>query len=403
MRLLRVHKSVTFNALSLMTATVATNALGLVFWTFAARLDAPRIVGRAAAAVAALTLLATISQLNLTNVFVRLLPSAGRLGWRLIARGYLAVIALSLLWVPCMSLSGLGAGVVRGGTARAGGVRGRRPGAGDFRAAGLRADRAPPGSVGGDREHLVRHGQARPAAGARAAADRRRDCDLVGRARRCGGDRDQRAAVLAGPARGGAYRGHVACTPPPDVVRRRRICGAIWATATTQVMPLIVVWRLGPAQVAYFTLPWLISMGITVLLWNVASAFVVELAGAHEHSSALLHRTLMLWAGVVTGALLVCVFAAGPLLSLAGASYAAHGTELLRLIGCSRSLHCSGRRVLHADVDRPARLAAGRVPSCLRRRPAQPRPWCCCRTWAWSPSDGPISESRRWPRSRRCR
>ena len=76
MRLLHVHKSVTFNALSLMTATVATNALGLVFWTFAARLDAPRIVGRAAAAVAALTLLATISQLNLTNVFIRLLPSA---------------------------------------------------------------------------------------------------------------------------------------------------------------------------------------------------------------------------------------------------------------------------------------------------------------------------------------
>ena len=39
---------------------------------------------------------------------------------------------------------------------------------------------------------------------------------------------------------------------------------AVCATATTQLMPLIVVWRLGPAQVAYFTLPWLISMGITL-------------------------------------------------------------------------------------------------------------------------------------------
>jgi len=110
---------------------------------------------------------------------------------------------------------------------------------------------------------------------------------------------------------------------------------AVWATAATQLMPLIVVWRLGPSQVAYFTLPWLISMGITLLLWNVASAFVVELAGAHERSSELLQRTLLLWAGVVTAALVVCVFAAGPLLSLSGASYAAHGTELLRLIGCS--------------------------------------------------------------------
>ena len=103
MRLLRVRPSLTFNAVSLMTATVATNALGLVFWTEAARLDTPQVVGRAAAAVAALTLLATISQLNLTNVFIRLLPNAGRLGRRLIARGYLAWWRSRWRSGPCMS------------------------------------------------------------------------------------------------------------------------------------------------------------------------------------------------------------------------------------------------------------------------------------------------------------
>lgn len=113
MRLLRERRSLTFNALSLMTATVATNALGLVFWTEAARIGTPRVVGRAAAAIAALTLLATISQLNLTNVFVRLLPSAGRLGRRLIARGYLAVVTLSLAVGAVYVFSGLGDGVVR--------------------------------------------------------------------------------------------------------------------------------------------------------------------------------------------------------------------------------------------------------------------------------------------------
>ena len=41
MRLLRERRSLTFNALSLMTATVATNALGLVFWTEAARIGTP--------------------------------------------------------------------------------------------------------------------------------------------------------------------------------------------------------------------------------------------------------------------------------------------------------------------------------------------------------------------------
>jgi O-antigen/teichoic acid export membrane protein len=38
---------------------------------------------------------------------------------------------------------------------------------------------------------------------------------------------------------------------------------------------------------------------------------------------------------VVTAALVVCALGAEPLLSLAGAPYAAHGAELLRLIGCA--------------------------------------------------------------------
>ncbi|MBV9005008.1 MAG: hypothetical protein JO181_10150, partial [Solirubrobacterales bacterium] len=95
MRLPRVRRSLTVNAAALMTGTIATNALGVVFWTAAAHLRAPAIVGRAAAGVAALTLLATVSQLNLTNVFVRLLPAAGRFSRQLVARGYLAVIVLA--------------------------------------------------------------------------------------------------------------------------------------------------------------------------------------------------------------------------------------------------------------------------------------------------------------------
>jgi len=111
--------------------------------------------------------------------------------------------------------------------------------------------------------------------------------------------------------------------------------GSLAATTTVQLMPLIVAWRLGAAQLAYFTLPWLSSMGITMLLWNVASSFVVELAGARAPSRALLHRSLVLWTMVSIGALAVCVLAADPLLALAGGRYAVHGAALLRLIGCS--------------------------------------------------------------------
>jgi hypothetical protein len=75
-RLPRVPKGLTVNALALMTATLGANALGLVFWAVAAHLRQPAIVGRASAAIAALTLLSMIAGLNLTNVIIRLLAAA---------------------------------------------------------------------------------------------------------------------------------------------------------------------------------------------------------------------------------------------------------------------------------------------------------------------------------------
>ena len=103
------------NALALMTATIGANGLGLVFWAVAAHLRPPDIVGQASAAIAALTLLAMIAQLNLSNVIVRLLPAAGRLGTSLVARTYLVVVFLSLVAGLVYCVSGLGRHVVTGG------------------------------------------------------------------------------------------------------------------------------------------------------------------------------------------------------------------------------------------------------------------------------------------------
>jgi O-antigen/teichoic acid export membrane protein len=111
--------------------------------------------------------------------------------------------------------------------------------------------------------------------------------------------------------------------------------GNICATAAVQLMPLLVLWRLGAAAAAYFTLPWLISMGISFLMWNVASSLVVEIGGARGSSDELLRRSLLLWGAIVLGALVVCGLGAHPLLELAGSGYAAHGAALLRLVGLS--------------------------------------------------------------------
>jgi O-antigen/teichoic acid export membrane protein len=329
-------KSLTVNALSLMTATIATNALGLVFWAEATRLRSPAVVGRAAATVAALTLLATIAQLNLTNVFVRLLPTAGHLGKRLIGSGYLAVVAVALLVDSAYVTSGLSSRVVTGGWAAhalfvlgvavlaifalqdsvltalrlAPWVTIENVSFAVCKLALLPALVLLPMGGGGIVVSWVI-----PAAVAVIAITVLLFTRILSRLQDADGALPDRRRLLSFVA--GEYAGN--------------LC----ATATVQLIPLIVVWRLGAAQVAYFTLPWLISMGITMLLWNVASSFVVELAGRRAHTNTLLERSLALWAAIVIGALAVCVLGAHPLLELAGHRYAAHGAELLRLIGLS--------------------------------------------------------------------
>ena len=333
LRLPRVPKGLTVNALALMTATIGANGLGLVFWAVAAHLRPPDIVGQASAAVAALTLLSMIAQLNLTNVIVRLLPAAGRLGTYLVGRAYLVVIFLSLVAGLVYCASGLGRHVVTGGWAQYVEFTVAVPVLAVFALedSALTALRLAPWVAAENISTAIARIVLLPvlfvtAMGAvwswvlpALAAAVIVNSLLFGRAL---------------PA-----HGRVAGTLPP---RRRLLsfvageyAGNICATASVQVMPLIVVWRLGPAAAAYLTLPWLIASGITLVLWNVSASFVVEAAGSHGHLGTLLRRSLLLWGGIVAAAMIVCVAAARPLIELVGAQYVAEGVPLLRLIGLS--------------------------------------------------------------------
>ena len=335
MRLSLPRASLTTNAFSLMTATIVTNAFGLVFWAEAARLKAPAVVGRAAATVAALTLLAAVSQLNLTNVFVRLLPAAGHLGRLLILRGYLAVLVVALVVGGAFVVSGVDSTVVSD----------------NWVARILFALAVPLLAIFALQDSVLtalRLTRWVPVENVAFAISKVALLPLL---------------VLL-PWGGGIV---IAWVIPATIAvlvvswlllkralpklaslegslpSRRRLmsfvageyAGSIFATATVQLMPLIVIWRLGPAAAAYFTLPWLISMGVTLLLWNVASSFVVEVVSGNGQSHELMRRSLMLWGAIVIGTLAVCLLASGPLLTIAGSGYASHGTELLRLIGLS--------------------------------------------------------------------
>jgi O-antigen/teichoic acid export membrane protein len=332
-RLPRVPKGLAVNAIALMAATLGAQGLGLVFWAVAAHVRPPAVVGQASAAVAALTLLSMIAQLNLTNVIVRLLPAAGHLGTYLVGRAYTVVISLSLVAGLVYCFSGLGRHVVTGGWPQYLEFTVMVPVLAVFALedSALTALRLAPAVALENISTAILRVVLLPvlfvtAMGAvwswvlpALAAAVVVNAFLFGRAL---------------PA-----HGRVPGTLPP---RRRLLsfvageyAGNICATASVQVMPLIVVWRLGPAAAAYLTLPWLIASGITLVLWNVSASFVVEASGSHGHPGALLKRSLLLWGAIVAAALIVCVAAARPLIELVGAQYVAEGVPLLRLIGLS--------------------------------------------------------------------
>src|ERR1700722_13979984 len=332
-RLPRLPKSLTVNALALMAATIGANGLGLVFWAVAAHLRPPDIVGQASAAVAALTLLAMIAQLNLTNVIVRLLPAAGKLGTILVGRGYLVVVFLSLAAGLVYCFSGLGRHVVTGGWAQYVEFAVAVPVLAVFALEDsvLTARRLAPWVAAENITTAIARIALLPVL-FETAIGALWSWVLPALA----------AAVIVNSllfGRALPAHGSVPGTLPP---RRRLLsfvageyAGNICATASVQVMPLIVVWRLGPAAAAYLTLPWLIASGITLVLWNVSASFVVEAAGSHGHPGALLRRSLLLWGGIVAAAMIICIAGARPLIELVGAQYVAEGVPLLRLVGLS--------------------------------------------------------------------
>ncbi|MGW0041179.1 lipopolysaccharide biosynthesis protein [Rhodococcus sp. NPDC003348] len=86
------------NAAALMLSSVATGALGLVYWAVAERFFDTSEVGRASAVISTATMLASVSCLSLGGAYQRFLPVAGRASHRLILGGLAltATVALAL-------------------------------------------------------------------------------------------------------------------------------------------------------------------------------------------------------------------------------------------------------------------------------------------------------------------
>jgi O-antigen/teichoic acid export membrane protein len=325
----------TVNALSLATATVLTNMLGLAFWALASHLHAPAAVGRASAAVSALILLATVAQLNLPNVFLRFVPAAGARAQRFVARSYLVVMGLALVVGLVYVVSGLGAAVLTGGLPEQAMFVGSVALCAIFalQDGALTALRLAWWVPIENTSFAVTKLLLLPAlvflpAGLGIVVAWMTPVAI--------------AVIVVNwllfrrvlPAMSAAGPGYL----PP----RGRLVSFVAAeysatlcsTAAMQAMPLLVLERLGPVENAYFTLPWLIWMATMVLLGNVMATFVAEMVAAGRIREGL-RRGVVLWAGMVLTILVCCTLGAPLLLRVAGPAYVEHGADLLRLIGLS--------------------------------------------------------------------
>jgi O-antigen/teichoic acid export membrane protein len=96
------------NAVALMVSAGGSAMLGVVFWGVSAHLASASVVGRTSAEIAAMTLLATLSQLSFGSIFERFLPVAGAETRAFVKRAYSMCVVFAFFIASIYVFTGLG-------------------------------------------------------------------------------------------------------------------------------------------------------------------------------------------------------------------------------------------------------------------------------------------------------
>ncbi len=325
------------SAMALMFSTVASAALGMVFWAAAARLFDTTALGRASAGASAITLLAGLAQLSLTSVFVRFLPTAGTATARLLRSGYLAVTVAALVLSVGFVAAGFGRSflsyqalplvaftvavaasafsVVQDGVLTAM----RRTAWVPVENVAISVAKlvllpvllalAAPAAV------LVSWGV--PVVAAVVVVSVLIFGRLVPAAHR-----------TAGGARMPARR-ELASFLSAEYLN------GILGTVGLYLPPVLVAAVLGLDATALFYLPWLLITAVAALLWNIVLSFTVEATADAARTGHHQRNALLLGVAVTVGSTAVLAGGAPLILSIAGHQYASGGAGVLRLLALS--------------------------------------------------------------------
>jgi O-antigen/teichoic acid export membrane protein len=327
--------SVFRGAVALMVSTVASSALGMIFWLVGARLVEPHHLGQAAAGASAVTLLGGLAQLSLSSVFVRFLPLAGRGVGAFMRRAYAASASVAVILAVGFSLAGLArdflpAGPVallvfclavvcsaytalQDGALTAFGRTTWVPAAN----VGVAVSKVVllPVLVGAGLSGAALYAWAGPVIVVPLVMATTIFAFLMPAHRRRAGDR----GTL--PQRGELTGFMVA----------ENISGVLGALIFFSP-PVLVTLVAGPEQNAYFYVPWLIGSASAALCWNITMSFVVAAATDPAGMRAHLGHAVRLLLLVTVGGALVLVSLGTVLLGFLGGDYARHAIAPLRLI-----------------------------------------------------------------------
>ncbi len=328
------------NGYILLVNAGATSGLGLLYWTLAARIYPVEVVGANSAAIAALSLLAALSRMELNATLVRYVPGAGRGTARLVLGSYAAVVALAIC-VGVAFIAGASSGVLH---------------AGFMRAVGL----SPLWFVPALAFWCIFNIQDSVLIGLRQVGWVPLENALFSAAK-----------LLLLPALAGVLplsgifvsftvpaalavlpvnllifgwllprRAPEAGAEPFSLQRFARYsageyAGSLFGLTLVALPPLIVEGMLGSRSNAYFYVPWVVASAFSLFSSNMATSLTVEGALDEAQLAAYTRQVLRHVTRVIALAALALVLAAPYALAVLGHDYAVHGAGLLRLLAIS--------------------------------------------------------------------
>ena len=323
------------NAVALMISAAGTSVIGVIFWGVATHLAPDASIGRDSAEIVAMSLLANLAQLSFGSIFERFLPVAGTQTRDFVKRAYLMCVSVGLVIGTAYVLVGFGNSFLPHEIGWrilfiAAVVLWTIFVLQDSVLVGLRASKWVP--VENILFALVKLALLPVciAASATQGVFVAWVAPVV-----------LAIVVITWYLFGKRIPDHEASSSANEKLPETRelilLAGAQYATLllsvwSPSIVTLIVIQRLGAVASAHYYIPTLIMSSLTVLVYSISRSFLVE--ATHEpyalrrHANSTIRALLFLLAPcLVIGEIFAPEF-----LRIFGASYAQHGTTLLRML-----------------------------------------------------------------------